>query len=418
MFIERIKKRNPGLIKAAIELHQAGDISPNSWVVDLDAIAHNAKVLYNEAKKYKLVTYLMTKQYSRNPVITGIAIKNGLYKTVAVNIQGAKILHFYKIPIGHIGHLEQIPDKDINFVLSNIRPEVITVFSVEKAEKISKEAKKIGITQDLLIRVMGPDDIFFEGQEGGIIESELPNKVKEIIKFKNVRVVGVVSFPCIRYNPTPDIPVEPTQNFHTILRSAKILEKIGIEIRQINAPGNTSSETFKLLAEWGATHVEPGHGLLGTTPNHAFKENLPEIPAYVYLTEVSHFVNKDAYVFGGGFFSDIYDPSIPFRALVGKNFEEAFGNEVESISKKMIIDYHGVLKNCRGRCEIGDSVVFAFRTQMQMTRSQIVLISGISSNKPKLECIFNSGGYMIDKNFNIISPMEAFDIIKSIVNKY
>lgn len=53
------------------------------------------------------------------------------------------------------------------------------------------------------------------------------------------------------------------------------------------------------LARDGATQVEPGHGLTGTTPLHAVAD-LAEEPAIAYVSEVSHLWNGKAYVFGGG----------------------------------------------------------------------------------------------------------------------
>ena len=64
---------------------------------------------------------------------------------------------------------------------------------------------------------------------------------------------------------------------------------------------------LKALADAGATQVEPGHGLTGTTPLHAL-EDLPEIPAVVYVTEISHFIDGEAYCFGGGLY---YRPDLP-----------------------------------------------------------------------------------------------------------
>ena len=53
----------------------------------------------------------------------------------------------------------------------------------------------------------------------------------------------------------------------------------------------------------GATQVEPGHGLTGTTPLHAV-DDLVEDPAVAYVSEVSHLWNGRAYVFGGGLYVD------------------------------------------------------------------------------------------------------------------
>ncbi|MCX6090263.1 MAG: alanine racemase [Candidatus Atribacteria bacterium] len=417
MFLPVLKKRNPELIRAAVILHQEGKIPPNTWVIDLDTIAYNAEILAQNARKYHLTTYVMSKQHARNPMVNLVAIQKGLYKTVAVDIQCAKIMHRYRVPVGHIGHLNQIPQGDLIFALG-MEPDVVTIYSVDIARALSDTAKKMGKTQDLLIRVVGTHDQFFIGQEGGIPEEQLGYAVHEINKLSNVQIVGVTSFPCIRYNRTPDIPVELTENFYTILRAAETLKKMGIEVKQINAPGNTSSDTFELLASYGATHVEPGHGLLGTTPNHAFKEGLPEKPSYLYLTEVSHSVGNDAYVYGGGFWSDIHDPNHVSRALTGTTPDNIFNKEFDSIPMKQIIDYHGVLKGAVSQVHRGDTVVFGFRTQMQMTRSYIAVLSGVSQNQPQLEGLFDHAGTMITFNQDVIPTPDAIIRINKTVSKY
>lgn len=417
MFLNSLKKRNPELIETAVEFHQNRILPPNTWVIDLDAIAFNAQILAEKAREYHLSTYVMSKQFCRNPLVNLVAIKKGLYKVVAVDIQGAKILHRYRVPVGHIGHLNQIPRCDLEFAL-NLNPDVITVFSLEFAEEISQVAQKMGRTQMLLIRVIGPKDQFFVGQEGGIPEEQLEYTVKKMSTLPNVKITGVTSFPCIRYNPTREIPVEVTENFRTIIRAADKLRRMGIEITQVNAPGNTSSETFPLLSSFGATHVEPGHGLLGTTPNHAFKDGLPEKPSYLYLTEVSHFVGQDAYVFGGGFWSDIYDAKHISKALVGTSSQNIFQKEFESIPMQRIIDYHGALKNAAMEVKRGDTVIYGFRTQMQMTRSQIAIVSGISKRNPKLEALFDHAGTMITFNQDVIATPKALEIINEVVDHY
>ena len=113
MFLNTLKKRNPELIEIAVDFHQNRILPPNTWIIDLDTIASNAQILAEKAREYHLTTYVMSKQFCRNPLVNLVAIKNGLYKVVAVDIQGAKILHRYGVPIGH-GHLNQIPRCDLN----------------------------------------------------------------------------------------------------------------------------------------------------------------------------------------------------------------------------------------------------------------------------------------------------------------
>ena len=63
MYLQRLVERNPRLLETAIDLHQDGRIPPNTWVIDVDVIAENARVLASEAGRLGLTTYLMSKQY-------------------------------------------------------------------------------------------------------------------------------------------------------------------------------------------------------------------------------------------------------------------------------------------------------------------------------------------------------------------
>ena len=113
MFLERIRQRNPQLLQAVTKLHQEGSLPANTWVIDLDVIAENAAILSRAARESGLHTYVMTKQYARNPLVTRVAIDRGLGAPVAVDVQCAKMLQRYGIPIGHVGHLNQIPRHEI-----------------------------------------------------------------------------------------------------------------------------------------------------------------------------------------------------------------------------------------------------------------------------------------------------------------
>lgn len=407
MYLQRLIERNPKLMETAIEFHQSGRIPPNTWMIDLDVIAENARVLAAEAKRLGLTTYVMSKQYARNPYVNWVAIRNGLYKVVAVDMPGALQLRRYDIPVGHMGHLNQIPRHLIPDAVA-MRPDVITVYNLEHARWINDAAGRAGLTQDLLIRVYAPDDIFFRGQEGGFPEETVPDVVRAIGQFENVRLVGVTAFPCVRYNANPQDPAaDLTPNFFTILRAADTLRSMGVEVSQINAPGNTSSLTMPVLAQNGATHVEPGHGLLGTTPNHAFLPDLPERPAYTYVSEISHHVGGDAYAYGGGLFQDIYQPGYHAQALVGSSWEEARHNPVDFLHDiPQIIDYHAVLQP-GDRCAVGDTALFGFRTQMQMTHSYIAPVSGISTGAPTLHFLFDHANTALDERYDPVDPDEV-----------
>jgi predicted amino acid racemase len=84
------------------------------------------------------------------------------------------------------------------------------------------------------------------------------------------RVVGTTSFPCMLYNIS-DHKVKPISNFMTAVRAADRLEKdLGLEITQVNTPGNNHSTTMETVAENGGTHAEPGSGCSAATrPTHS-----------------------------------------------------------------------------------------------------------------------------------------------------
>ncbi len=424
--LKRVVERNPRLIEAALQLHRDRVIPPNSWVYDLDGIAANAEALATEADAQGLKTYVMTKQYSRNPFVTQVAIKRGLRKAVAVDIHGARTMNRFEIPVGHVGHLNQVPAKEAKAALM-MRPEVVTVFSVENARLISEVATALGIEQDLLIRPIGAEDVYFEGQEGGFPEEEVGAAVTEIMKLPNVRIVGVTSFPCVRYNFGEEGRSDPVANpnLETIGRVAELLRsRFGLEITQINAPGNTAVETMRLLAEGGATHVEPGHGLLGTTPNHIIDGTQPELPTYVYVTEVSHHYNGRAYAFGGGLWSllggflNLPDGRpAPVQALVGSNLESLRSTALEYEPQDQIIDYHVALLD-GSRVRVGDTVVMAFYTQTQMTRSYTVPVSGIAAGEPEAHGIFDLGTNMLDDDYVPVPPARVIESIHSVLERY
>ncbi len=127
MFLDVTMRRNPHLIEAAIILHQAGDIPPNTYLVDLDALQENARHLSVTAQRNNLRLYGMTKQHWRNPLLARAMEAGGIQQAVAVDVDEAKILYSYGTKIGHVGHLSHVPDASIAQVLE-MSPEVVTVF--------------------------------------------------------------------------------------------------------------------------------------------------------------------------------------------------------------------------------------------------------------------------------------------------
>lgn len=387
MFLDMTLKRNPRLIKYAAELHREGKIRPNTYVLDIDAIKENTKMLVAAAEKYGIKLYMMTKQIGRNPEAARIIAACGIERAVAVDPWEAIALAKSGIKLGNVGHLVQIPTVMIREILS-FRPEVITVFTLEKAREISREALNMGIVQDILLRVVGPRDIIYEGQVGGFKEDELFAVSEEIKKLKGINIVGVTAFPCFLFDPHSG-QIKKTENADTVIRCARRLsEESGIEIKQINAPSVTAVASMPLLAELGATHGEPGHGFTGTTPLHGCEES-GEIPAMVYVSEISHCFEDKAYAYGGGY----YRRSCMKKAMVGKDFELMKSNtlEVEELLPEAI-DYYGILKIGDKKVQVGDTVIYAFRTQIFATRSEVALVEGIRADAPRIIGIYDNLG--------------------------
>ena len=147
------------------------------------------------------------------------------------------------------------------------------------------------------------------------------------------------------------------------------------------------------LAEGGATQVEPGHGLTGTTPLHA-RVDLPERPAMLYLTEVSHFHQGRAYCFGGGLYIDPVFAPYPLKALAGPDPEAALAQEVDAATPDpAMIDYYGqLLPEPHHRVGIGDTVIFGFRAQAFFARAHIVPIAGVGSGRPEAKGVWTPDG--------------------------
>jgi predicted amino acid racemase len=418
MLLQRILERNPPIIEAAVRLHQDGKIPPNTWLYDLDVIAENARAQSRAAQELGLTTYIMTKQYARNPMVSMVAISQGMYKTVAVDIHGAKLMNRYRVPIGHIGHLNQIPRHDVARALS-MRPDVVTVYSVEAARRISDVAASLGLTQDLLVRVYRPGDVFLPGHEGGFRDEDLLDAVRQIQVLPPVQVVGVTSFPVVSYST--DEPMHLNPNMETIVGAAKRLEsELGIEIKQVNAPGNTSIQTFPMLRAAGATHVEPGMGLLGTSNDHILNGKLIEKPSYVYVSEISHHYEGRAYAFAGGLWSLMSDYAglgWPSFALVGSDAAAAIQNQVAYKHLDQLIDYHVALVP-GDRCQIGDTVVMGFPNQAHMTRSHIAPVSGIAEGRPVVWGLFDHATTMLDDDYNPVGPVEVMRRIEELVEQY
>lgn len=390
MFLDITLKRNPVLLKTAFNLHQKGAIRPDTYVLDLDAIVKNAAMIKEEADKYGVKLYFMTKQFGRNPYIASKLMELGYDGAVAVDFREAEVLYENGIKIGHVGHLVQVPSGEITNMLLK-KPEVITVYSVEKAREISNAAVRLNITQNIMLRVVDKGDIIFPGQYGGLYLDELNDKAQEILDLPNIILYGVTSFPCFLMDKDSKT-INETHNTDTVIKAKELLEdNFGIMLKEINLPSATCVDNIRKIAECHGTHGEPGHGISGTTPIHAERCG-PEIPAIAYVSEVSHNLGDSTYCYGGGYYRRSYIK----EALVGKDFNTAKKYDVVAPDNDSI-DYYLELKN---NANVGDTAVFSFRTQIFVTRSEVAVVEGISTRNPRVAGIYDSLGRLLRSDVN------------------
>lgn len=391
MFLDLIRRRNPTLIEQSIALHQAGKLPANTYVIDLDAVENNARHIGGVARKHGMKVYAMTKQVGRNASFCKAVVRGGITKAVAVDMECARAVCRAGMELGHVGHLVQVPRFEAEAAAS-LRPDHWTVFSIDKATEAGAAAIKIGRTQALMARIIGEGDHFYRGHEGGFSAATVLSVADQIDAVLGARFAGITTFPSQLFDPD-SASVKSTPNLMTLQRAAEALAKAGRRGIEINMPGTTSSEILGRLAEAGATQVEPGHGLTGTTPLHALKD-LPEIPAVVYVSEVSHVFGGEAFCFGGGLYIDPVFPDYPLQAIIARDptVSSAALAHVK-IPSPASIDYYGMIDATGSvKPRIGDSVVFGFRPQAFVTRAYVAGVTGLSTGKPVLEPIHDAFG--------------------------
>lgn len=388
MFLHSVLRRNPALLQAGFELHRAGLIPPNCFVLDLDAIAHNTRRLADQASRFGIGQYFMTKQIGHNPPAVAVIRANGIDKTVAVDLRSALTLYCQGVPIGNIGHLSQPPQSQVRQVL-RMNPEVVTLYSLEKAQAFA-DALETRQTVNVLLKVWQEGDRIFPGQDGGFHISQLPRVIDEIQRMPGLRIAGATSFPCIEYDTSQRKYIR-TPNLSTLLNAIQILEdRLGSQDFQINAPGATCIESLPILKAAGANFGEPGHALTGTNPHNAYEDGV-EIPAMIFISEISHRVGELALAFGGG----VYSRGHLRHALVGRKGEDLLCSsplKAKRPSSENIDYYFSIEVPPSADVRVGDTVVSAFRAQVFISYTWVAAVSGIQAGRPRLEGVFTGLG--------------------------
>ena len=249
----------------------------DSYIIDVDIFLENAKKILNEAKKYGIKLYYMTKQIGRNPYLGKKLQEMGYSGVVAVDFREAEVFLNHNLKIGNVGHLVQIPKNMLRKIIKS-NSEIITVYSYEKAEEISEIALEMGKVQDIMLKVVDKNSSIYPGQESGFEIEGIEEDIRKLLSLKGVSINGLTSFPCFLYNKEKK-RIEPTENIKAVMEAKKILkDRFSKEIEQINLPSATSVENMKMLSESGGTHGEPGHSLTGTVPM-AEDVEIAELPA-------------------------------------------------------------------------------------------------------------------------------------------
>ena len=383
MFLSKLVERNPAFIDVVAQLHGAGDLPSNTYVIDLDSVRSNSDIIHRQASELGLTTFAMTKQMGRNPDFCKAVAQGGIESAVAVDLECAWYSYQGGLTIGHLGHLVQVPRAEVTAAMS-LAPRYWTVMSKEQAELVSKAAVSFGREQEVLLRVTSRGDRFYRGHEGGFDLNEITAVADSINALTGLQVAGTTSFPAVLFDKESQ-QLELTPNAGTIQSAAFALEEHLGRPMQRNMPGTTSSASLAMVANAGATQVEPGHGLTGTTPLHAVSE-LPEVPAALYVSEVSHHWNDEAFIIGGGTYRDPVLGDIPTNALAFAPDGSELGTYEVQMPDAAAIDYTCIIAKNPDRPlpPVGSTVIFGFRIQAFVTRAQTVGIEGVHSGEIRI----------------------------------
>jgi predicted amino acid racemase len=420
VLLAKALERNPGMLDAAIRLHQDGRIPPNTHLVDLDAVADNARAIAGAARRHGVRVFAVTKQDGHEPHSTRVALDEGLDAITAVEAMQAHRIHRFGFPIGNVGHTQQLPRGDVGRILA-MEPATVTVYSVEAAAAVSEAAGRMGRVQPVYVTVANPGE---EGTEpelvGGWTEAECVDGIRPMLELPHVRVAGIAQHVTIDYASQDDpATARPTEAFRTALRAKEALEReLGLAELGINCAGNVNAITLGVLAGLGATEVEPGAALVGSGRFHALLD-MPERPAQVHVSEITHHWNGNAYAIGGGFnfVWDMAGTLLPLRGLVGRTLDQAREQALEFRGSPWY-DMHGLFADEERVARAGDTLLFVHLAQAMVERCYVAAVSGISRGEPTFEALFDNGLTMLDADLEPLPLASARDSVERVAREY
>jgi hypothetical protein len=135
---------------------------------------------------------------------------------------------------------------------------------------------------------------------------------------------------------------------------------------------------------------------------------MPEIPAQVFVSEITHHWAGNAYAIGGGF-SFIWEMAgalAPFQGIVGRSLDQARAQPLDFRGPPWY-DVYGLFADPEGIAHVGDTLLFTHLPQVIMERCYVAAISGISTQRPIVEALLDSEGSILDENRNPLPLEEA-----------
>ena len=146
-----------------------------------------------------------------------------------------------------IGHLQTNKVKYIFDIFSLIH----SVDSLPLSEEIQRRAENKGLETDILIEV----NLSGEKTKFGILPEKAINFVKDISRFKNINIMGLMTIP-----PFSESPEDSRKYFKMLRMLRDDIQREGIEMKELSMG---MSNDFEVAVEEGATMVRIGTAIFG-----------------------------------------------------------------------------------------------------------------------------------------------------------
>ena len=150
-----------------------------------------------------------------------------------------------------IGHLQRNKVRQIAGKVARIH----SVDSLRLAEQIQKEYEKIGETANILIEV----NVAKEESKFGLMPEETEEVIREIAKFPNIKVRGLMTIA-----PFVENPEENRIHFQNLRKLLVDINAKNIDNVSMNELSMGMIGDYEVAIEEGATYVRVGTGIFGS----------------------------------------------------------------------------------------------------------------------------------------------------------